>query len=147
MARKPSSKARLTAARLTSVQSVYQMALSKMSSREAYEYYVEKLMGKELEGDDYVPANLELFAKILNGVSAERDVLREMVLGALNGKTPEPLLQSIMFCGVYELMHHNDVDTPIIINDYVNIAHGFFDQAEANMVNAVLDRQAKNLRA
>lgn len=144
--RKPSRKAKLTAARLTAVQAVYQMAMSDMTESEAYEDYVTKRMGKEVEGDNYVPADTELFSKILDGVAKHRDSIRDMVLGALNNQKPEPLLQSIMFCGVYELMHHHDVDTGVIINDYLNITHGFYDQSEANLVNAVLDRQAKNLR-
>ncbi len=145
--RKPSKKAKLTSARLTAVQAIYQMAMSDMTEREAYEDYVTRRMGKEVEGDNYVPADTELFSKILDGVSKNRDSIRDMVLGALNGQKPEPLLQSIMFCGVYELMHHHHIDVPVIINDYVNVTHGFYDQSEANLVNAVLDRQAKNLRA
>jgi len=145
--RKPSRKAKLTAARLTAVQAVYQMAMSDMDEHMAYNDYVTNRMGKQVEGDDYVPADTELFSKILNGVSKRRDAIREMVLGALNGKKPEPLIQAIMFCGIYELMEHNDVDVGVIINDYVNVAHGFYDQSEANLVNAVLDRHAKNLRA
>ena len=144
--RKPSKKAKLTSARLTAVQAVYQMALSDMTEKEAYQDYVERRMGKEVEGDNYVPADTELFSKILEGVSKHRDSIRDMVLGALNDKKPEPLLQSIMFCGVYELIHHHDVDTGVIINDYLNIGHGFYDQSEVNLINAVLDRQAKNLR-
>lgn len=145
--RKPSKTAKLISARLTATQAVYQMAMSDMNDREAYDDYVQRRMGQEVEGDNYVPADTELLSKIITGVSKNRDAIREMVLGALNDKKPEPLLQSIMFCGVYELMHHNDIDTGVIINDYVNVAHGFYDQSEANLVNAVLDRQAKNLRA
>jgi len=144
--RGPSKKARLTAARLTAVQALYQMALSGLSDSEAYQDYVERRMGKEQEGDDYVPADLELFSNILHGVSKQRGDIAEMVDGALNGKKPEPLLQSILFCGVYELKNHADVDTPVIINDYLNVAHGFYDQSQVDLVNAVLDRQAKNLR-
>lgn len=144
--RKPSKKARLIAARLAAVQCIYQMAMTGVDERAAYQDYVENRMGKQTEGDDYVPADLELLSKIIEGVSKRRDEIRDMVLGALNGKAPELLIQSIMFCGIYELMDHNDVDAPVIINDYVNVAHGFFDQSEADLVNAILDRQAKNLR-
>lgn len=144
--RKPSKKAKLTSARLTAVQAVYQMAMSGITEREAYEDYITRRMGKEIEGDNYVPADTELFSKILDGVSKNRDSIRDMVLGVLNGKKPEPLLQAILFCGVYEIQNHHDVETGVIINDYLNITHGFYDQSEANLVNAVLDRQAKNLR-
>ena len=144
--RKPSKKARLIAARLAAVQCLYQMALSDMDERAVYQDYVERRMGKETEGDDYVPADLELLSKILTGVSKNRHTLNDMITGALDTKKPEPLLQSILFCGLYELMFHTDVDAPVIINDYVNVTHGFFDQKEADLINAVLDRQAKNLR-
>ena len=144
--RKPSKKAKLTAARLTAVQSVYQMAVSKASEREAYDHYIKNLMGQDVDGDDYVPADLDLYSKILTGVSEDRDNLRDMILGAMEGKKPEPLLQAILFCGVFELMSHHEYDAGIIINDYVNVAHGFYEQAEANLVNAVLNRQSKNLR-
>lgn len=144
--RKPSRKARLVAARLTAVQCVYEMAISSLSAREVYDHYVNDLMNKPVEGDNYVPADLTLLSAIINGVSGERDNLRDMALGALNGKKPEPLIQSILFCGLYELLHHNDMDVPVIINDYVNIAHGFYEKPEAGLINAVLDRQAKNLR-
>lgn len=144
--RKPSKKARLIAARLAAVQGLYQMALSGMDERATYQDYVERRMGKEMEGDHYVPADLELLAKILDGVCEHRQTLNEMITGAVGAKTPEPLLQSILFCGLYELMAHHDFDIPVIINDYVNVTHGFFDQKEADLVNAILDRQAKNLR-
>jgi N utilization substance protein B len=145
--RKPSKKAKLVAARLAAVQCIYEMAISSMTEKEAYNHYTDSLMGQEVEGDNYVPADLDLLSKILSGVSSKRDELRDMTLGALNGKKPEPLLQAILFCGIYELLAHNDIDAPVIINDYVNVAHGFYEQSEANMVNAVLDRQSKNLRA
>lgn len=147
MQRKPSKKARLIAARLASVQAIYQIAmLPSMTARDAIEDYKESRMNKPVEGDDYVPADLELMTKIVTGVVENRDNLRDMVLGALEGKKPEPLIQAILFCGMYELMAHTDVDVPVIINDYVNVAHGFYEQSEANLVNAVLDRQAKNIR-
>jgi len=59
---------------------------------------------------------------------------------------PEKLLQSILLCGIYEIMAHSDVDAPIIINDYVDVAHAFYDGGESKLVNAVLDRATKNLR-
>ena len=145
-ARRPSKNARLIASRLAAVQCVYQMAMGDLSHREVYQDYVENRMGKEVEGDEYVPADLELLSKILSGVAESRVTVNEMVAGALGDKKLEPLLQSVLFCGVYELMAHAEVDAPVIINDYVNVCHGFFDQKEADLVNAVLDRQSKNLR-
>ena len=46
----------------------------------------------------------------------------------------------------FELLMHEDVDAPIIINEYLNITHAFYGGQEAKMVNGVLDSVAKVLR-
>jgi N utilization substance protein B len=32
-----------------------------------------------------------------------------------------------------------DVDAPLIISDYLNVTHSFYDQGESKLVNAVLE--------
>ena len=50
---------------------------------------------------------------------------------------------------LYEVitLAHNDVDTPIIISDYLDITVGFFDGNEPKLVNGILDAISKELRA
>ncbi len=62
-------------------------------------------------------------------------------------KEIEPLLKSIMLCGVTELLSHQEIDTAIIIDDYLNITHAFYEKNQVSFVNAVLDKVASNLRA
>ena len=57
----------------------------------------------------------------------------------------EPLLKAILICGVAEILA-NKVDSPIIINDYLNVAHGFYGQGEVNLVNAILDSVVSALK-
>ncbi|MEM6781895.1 MAG: transcription antitermination factor NusB, partial [Pseudomonadota bacterium] len=57
----------------------------------------------------------------------------------------EPLLYSILLCGVFEIKNRYDVDIPIIISDYLHVSHAFFEGNEAKLVNAVLDKLAKSL--
>ena len=42
---------------------------------------------------------------------------------------------------------HGSIPAGVIINDYVDVTHGFFNAKEPGLVNAVLDRLAKTLRA
>jgi N utilization substance protein B len=35
----------------------------------------------------------------------------------------------------------------VVINEYVEIAHAFYDQGEQNFVNSVLDRLARQARS
>ena len=46
-----------------------------------------------------------------------------------------------------ELHNHPAISAGVIINDYVDVAHSFFDSKEPGLVNAVLDKLAKTLRA
>jgi len=38
------------------------------------------------------------------------------------------------------------VPVPVIVTEYVEIAHAFFEEDEPKLVNAVLDRIAKQVR-
>lgn len=61
-------------------------------------------------------------------------------------KETEPLLKSILLCGVVELLTNLDDDAPLIINDYLNITHGFYEKQQVSLVNGVLDKVAKLVR-
>lgn len=90
-----------------------------------------------------------LLKKILSGVDERKVELEQLVSANLQGKNAdiEPLLKAIFFCGCYELLAHQDIDSPIIINDYLNVTHGFYDQGEVSLVNGVLDAVSDVLRA
>ncbi len=61
-------------------------------------------------------------------------------------KELEPLLKSILLCGVCELLEHQDIDAPLIINDYLNVTHAFYEQQQVNFVNGVLGKIASVVR-
>ncbi len=61
-------------------------------------------------------------------------------------KSVEPLLKSILLCGIYEITNHPDIDYPIIINDYLDVTHAFYEHGEVALVNAVLDGLAEVIR-
>ena len=45
-----------------------------------------------------------------------------------------------------ELLERKDVPVPVIVTEYVEIARAFFEDEEPKLVNAVLDRIAKQVR-
>ena len=56
-------------------------------------------------------------------------------------------MRAILLAGAYELVHRKDVPPKVAINEYVEIAHAFYDQGEPNFVNSVLDRVARQARS
>ena len=54
-------------------------------------------------------------------------------------KRIEAVLRAILRAGGYELMFRKDVPARVVITEYVDVAHGFYDEDEPGLVNAVLD--------
>lgn len=147
---KGSQKARNTAARLVAAQCVYDMILTGHSATESLAGYKDHRHGEVFEEIDFVPADLDLLSKIVRGVDERKNDLSEMIGKALDARKsnaqPEPLLRSVLLCGAYEMLAHNEIDAALLISEYQAVSNGFFDDAEAKLVHAVLDRINKALR-
>lgn len=142
-----SKKARSTSARLFAVQAVYQSLRNGNRPIALLDEYLNHNVGMDLEGGEMVSPDEALFKSILAGVSNRSEELNEILKARLSSSDTESLLKSILLCGVYELIGHSDIDKPIVISDYINIAHGFYEGAEPKLVNGVLDAVAKENRA
>lgn len=150
---KSSKKARATAARLASVQVVYQIMTSGRSGKTILKDYLDHYAGMEIEGLRMVTPDGAMVEEIALGVEARLPDLRAMVAARLAPppenqpeKKLEPLLHTILLCGAYELLAHHDIDAPIIIADYLHVAHAFYGKDEAGLVNGILDALRKILR-
>jgi N utilization substance protein B len=145
----PSAKARRTAARLAAVQVLYQMDLVGVAPRVALGEFATHRVGQDLDGDRYVEPDMALLNGIVEGVAERLGDIDAMVSASLQGhalERLEMLLRAILRAGTYEILAHADVHPRIAINDYMNVAHGFFGGREPAMVNGVLDHIARNLR-
>lgn len=145
-----SKKAQNTAARLVAVQCVYDMIMTGHTASEVLASYREHRYGVPEEDIQFVPADLDLLSKIVRGVAERRVDLVDMIQGALDSRSgtsqPEALLRSLLLCGSYEMLAHNEIDAPLLIAEYLAVAEGFFSESEAKLVHAVLDRLNKALR-
>lgn len=137
-----SSKSRALAARLNAVQALYQAAQNKQSIRTVLDEYLTHRAGMEVEGEALVKPDGVLLKKILFGVEERRPELDSIIDAHLKkdaqDREVEPLLRSILICGAYELFLQ-DIDSPIIINDYLNVGHSFYERSEVALLNGVLD--------
>lgn len=141
-----SPNARNSAARLAAVQALYQIKCNHEPVALVIEEYRQHRLGKTIDDVESIKPDSLLFERILKGVTEHAETVHEMLFAGLNKEGQqravpmEPLLNSILSCGAYELMSHQDIDAPILIDDYLNITHAFYDQGEHKLVNAVLDR-------
>ncbi|RNC93756.1 MAG: transcription antitermination factor NusB [Oricola sp.] len=138
-------------ARLGAVQALYQMDMSGAGVLETAAEYETFRLGKEIDGFQYRDADPAWFRAILSGVVAEQTRIDPVVRNALTEDWPlsrlDGTLRAVLRAGAWELLHRKDVPVPVIVTEYVDVAHAFFDEGEEpRMVNAVLDRIARQHR-
>ncbi len=139
------------AARLAAVQALYQMDVAATPLHEILAEFESHWLGREVEGDEYLPAEAAHFREVVGGVVSEQRKLDPMIDAALQRGWPlkriETVLRAILRAGAYELDHKPDVPARVVVSEYVDVAHAFVDADETGMINAVLDQLARQLRA
>ncbi len=146
---------RRTAARLASVQALFQIEQAGDSADQVIDQFLRHRLGLAAEAGSYeeggVPeAETALFSRIVRAATegqAERDAL---LVAALPPDWPigrlDPVLRSLLRAGIAELAMKGGPPARVVINEYLDIAHGFFWGDEPGLVNGVLDRIARRLR-
>ena len=141
---------RRSAARLAAAQALYQMDLTQKGVNEVIPEFLRHWMGKEIEGDQYKPSDAVLFKGIVEGVLKEQTRLDPLLDDALaNGwplKRIETLMRAILRCGALELVAMPNVPVKVVISEYVDVSRAFFGAEETAMINAVLDKLAREVR-
>jgi transcription antitermination protein NusB len=143
---KSSKSARLGAARLAAVQAVYQMMANQQKADSVIEDFRTRRFGKPVDGQAMIAPDEDMFAAIVMGVEDEGKELEKIIVKPEQQIPAEPLLRAILLCGTWELAL-TKTDTPLIIAEYLNVTHAFFDKGESKLINGVLDRIAREVRA
>jgi transcription antitermination protein NusB len=140
-------------ARLAAVQALYQIVLEPKPVAQVIGEFTAHPPSLQESGGGSTPSDIDntLFTAIVNGVATHGEELDTMIAGACDNKSSverlEILLRAILRAGVYELHHQTSIPAGVIINDYVDVTHAFFNGKEPGLVNGILDKLAKNLRA
>lgn len=146
-----------TEARLAAVQATYMIAYGQLPVDEVIKDFTEGKVGRFVIDEDPVTQAEEMvavsemdkfyFAEIVRGVQQNKEALeKSLSLYLAEGYSFERMdgtLQALLLCAVYEMLHTQDIDVKIIIKEYVDLAYAFFSKKEPKMVNALLDKIAK----
>ena len=156
MERVPSPRPRArTASRVAAVQALFQSEQAHDSPEAVIDQFVRHRLGA-LPGaggfeEGRVPrAEVPLFARIVREAVARQDVIDRMLAEALPSDWPlnriDPVLRALMRAGGAELTLPDGPPARVVINEYLDVAHGFFSGEEPRLANGVLDRLARLLR-
>jgi N utilization substance protein B len=140
-----------SAARLAAVQGLYQMDLAQTDLNAVIREFTTHRFGKT-EGEDAIArADATFFAELLRGVvRRQRDIdpmVDQQLAAGWHLTRVDSILRAILRAGVFELLERPDVPGRVVINEYIDVAHAFFGEDEPKVVNGVLDKLARRLRA
>lgn len=139
-----------SAARLAAVQALYQLDMEGTPiARLLREFHLHRL-GAEIEEATYHDADVDFFDDVVTGVNARREEIDELIEGRLadgwNLKRLDRTMIQILRAGCYELLARADVPKAAVIDEYLDVAHAFFDEKDVKFVNGLLDALARQTR-
>ena len=138
------------AARLAAVQALYQHDMEHTAQAKLLDEFHQHRLGREIEDEQYAEADVAFFDDLVIGTLARRDeidsVLRSKLTEQWRLERLDKTLLQILRVGSYELLARPDIPTGTAISEYVDVAHAFFDERDARIVNGVLDAVAKAVR-
>ena len=154
MARPPKVRTR-TASRVAAVQALFQAEQAGDNPETVIDQFVRHRLG-EMEGqygfeDGRVPdAEVKLFSRVVREAVRRQDAIDPMLVEALPADWPlsriDPVLRALMRAAAAELAMPDGPPAKVVINEYLDIARGFFTGPEPGLANAVLDRLARVLK-
>jgi N utilization substance protein B len=140
-----------SAARLGAVQALYQMDLAQTDLDDVIGEFLAGRLGPKAEDAALAEADIDFFRDLLRGVvRRQREVdplIDQQLAQGWRLVRIDSILRAILRSGVFELLERTDVPAKVVINEYIQVGHAFFAQDEPRVVNGVLDKLARRLRA
>jgi|TARA_B110000438_G_scaffold191020_1_gene182651 N utilization substance protein B len=145
---------RRSSARLAAVQALYEIDLVDANIDMVLEDILAKRwFASETKAEinkNFIEPDKDWLINLVQGVADEYEKLDSFIRPALSEKWTvdrlETIIRVILRSAVFELINKPNVPANVIINEYLNVAHAFFDGPENKLINGVLDHLARELR-
>lgn len=142
--------ARRAGARLAAVQALYQMEQTGQSARSVIADFMEDRLGLNDEGEPVEEADPDLFKSVVEGVVDRQEAIDAAIMKRLaEGWKIERLdatSRAILRGAVYELIAEISLPSQIILDEYVSLAHAFFEGSEPKFINGLLGAVSRDVR-
>lgn len=123
------------------------MDVGRQSLEDTLAQFSAHHLGREIEGEQYLPADPDFFRQIVTGVIRNQLDIDPTVDNALQKGWPvariDATLRAILRAATFELLRRKDIPSSVVISEYVDIAKAFYEEDASGMVNGVLDAIAR----
>jgi len=145
-----------TGARVAAVQALFQSEQAGESPEAVIEQFVRHRLGPNEAEEGWpegrVPeADVRLFARLVRatatGIEAIDAALAEVLAKDWPLEKLDPVLRALLRAAGAELMQPHEPPMRVVINEYLDVAHGFFAGDEPKFANGVMEALARRFRA
>ena len=137
-------------ARLAAVQALYQMDLAETDLGAVLEEFSANPLVDDAEGNGLGKPDADHLTRVLKGVVArQREIdplIDQQLATGWRLVRIDSIVRAILRAAAFELIELADVPARVVISEYVEVAHAFFEGDESKVVNGVLDQLARKLR-
>ncbi len=135
-------------ARLAAVQALYQMEAARTGVDGVIREFRDHRFEDDIEGERLASADEDFFEDVVRGVVTGQGEIDQAIARRLASgwklERLDSIVRAALRCGAYELMKRPDVPIEVAIDEYIDIAKAFTD--EAGFLNAALDAIARDVR-
>ena len=144
---------------MAAVQALYLVHFSQQPLSVIIPHFLDKTLGscgiEETDGkEEWITLpdmNANLFTGILRSYQENKSTINNAIEAVSvkedSAKQLDILLQAILSAAMAELLSDSTLDTPVIISEYTDITACFYGQSFTSLINALLDKFAKTVRA
>ena len=133
--------------RLAAVQALFQIEQSEGTSSAVILEFLDRRFKDGESG--LLRADRSFFAKLTEGAwklhPKSDEIIRNHLKEGWTLDRIEPVTRAIFRASLYEILE-SKTPSPVIIDEYLNITHSFFEASEASFVNGILNSVATKVR-
>lgn len=134
--------------RVAAVQAVYQMEQNPDDRQDVVRQFLQARFNDDVKGT--TEPDLTFFTEITNFLAKSLSVFDQQITEHLTEQWKlerlPSLSRAVLRCALYELSHAPTVPTPVIINEYLEVAKGFLEKKDVAFIHGVIDVLAGKIR-
>ncbi|MGB0843773.1 MAG: transcription antitermination factor NusB [Alphaproteobacteria bacterium] len=152
MSQNPSKKiAGRHAARFAAVQALYQLSQDEsLNVDRVLLQFVQHRLNDDMDGITLRDLDRGFFSELVRGTRTSTGDIDDILTGVLpedwRVERLDTVLLALLRTATYELAFREDVPAKVILNEYVEIAKGFFSGKEPKLANGALHQIASQMR-
>lgn len=128
-------------ARIAAVQAVYQMEQNPDDRKDVVRQFLQTRFNEDIKGT--TEPDLNLFKEITNFLASDLNIFDQQIMEHLTEQWKierlPSLSRSVLRCALYEITYTPSVPTPVIINEYIEVAKGFLEKKDVSFIHGVID--------